>query len=73
MLIHELVKHVQFFMSVYISNILLYLLLMHFKGFVTALNEIFLNDFFFFFLMTFSKWLVLTWRKSIVFVYLGSN
>lgn len=33
-------------MSAYISNILLYLLLMHLKGFAAALNEIFLNDFF---------------------------
>lgn len=41
-LIHELVKQVQFFMSAYISNILYYL--MH-SGFAAALNEI-LNDFF---------------------------
>ena len=45
-LIHELVKQVQYFMSAYISNILLYLLLMYFKAFVAVLNEIFLSEFF---------------------------
>lgn len=40
-LIHELVKQIQFFMFSYISSILLYLLLMYFKVFIVILNEIF--------------------------------
>ena len=33
-------------MSAYISNILLYLLLMYFKAFVAVLNDIILSEFF---------------------------